>query len=71
MYAAQVNEADGSELLQEMEGLTTQLEIGILVTVFFKKKQPDKRTLRLKKETRQIVWYKEMSRRNVYEGTSK
>ncbi|XP_032784471.2 1-phosphatidylinositol 4,5-bisphosphate phosphodiesterase gamma-1 isoform X1 [Daphnia magna] len=53
---------------QELENFICQLEIGTVVTKFFKKKQPDKRNLSIKRESRQVVWYKEMSKRNNYEG---
>lgn len=56
---------------QELEIIIGHLEIGTVVTKFFKNKQPDKRNLLFKRESRQIVWYKEMSKRNVYEGISK
>ena len=56
---------------QELEIIVGHLEIGTVVTKFFKNKQPDKRNLLFKRESRQIVWYKEMSKRNVYEGISK
>ena len=63
--------AEGSEA-EEMEALKSQLEIGIVVTVFLKRnRQPEKKTLLLKKETSQIVWYNKISRRNLYEWTSK
>lgn len=56
---------------QELENFICQLEIGTVVTKFFKKKQPDKRNLSIKRESRQVVWYKEMSKRNNYEGIGK
>jgi hypothetical protein len=54
---------------QDLENIVTQLEIGTVFTKFFKKKQPDKRNLSVKKESRQIVWYKKI--RTVYEGIGK
>lgn len=63
--ASQANELS----FQELENIVCQLEIGTVVTKFFKNKQPDKRNLLVKKESRQIVWYKKI--RNVYEGIGK
>lgn len=63
-----MNETDGTGLLPEMENIICQLERGTVVTKFFQKKHPDRRILSVKRETRQVVWYKPMSKRNVYEG---
>ena len=54
--------------MPEMEHIICQLERGTVVTKFFQKKSPDKRILSVKRETRQVVWYRPMTRRNVYEG---
>lgn len=62
------NEGDGVGLLPEMENIICQLERGTVVTKFFLKKHPDRRILVVKRETRQVVWYKPMSKRNVYGG---
>lgn len=66
-----MNEMDGSGLLPEMENIICQLERGTVVTKFFQKKHPDRRILSVKRETRQVVWCKPMSKRNVYEGAGK
>lgn len=57
-----------SGLLSEMEHVMCQLERGTVVTKFFQRKQPDRRILSVKRETRQVVWHKPIPRRNVYEG---
>jgi phosphatidylinositol phospholipase C gamma-1 len=66
-----MNEMDGSGLLPEIENIICQLERGTVVTKFFQKKHPDRRILSVKRETRQVVWCKPMSKRNVYEGAGK
>lgn len=68
MALNQLNENDGAGLLPEMENIICQLERGTVVTKFFQKKHPDRRILSVKRETRQVVWYKPMTKRNVYEG---
>ena len=62
-------ESNGS--LQEMEHIICQLERGTVVTKFFQRKHPERRTMSVKKETRQVVWFKPMGRPNVYEGSGK
>lgn len=57
--------------LPEMEHIICQLERGTVVTKFFQRKHPERRTLSVKRETRQVVWFKPMTRRNVYEGAGK
>lgn len=69
MALAQLTYVDGVGLLPEMENIICQLERGTVVTKFFQKKHPDRRILAVKRETRQVVWYKPMMKRNVYEGT--
>lgn len=54
--------------MADMEHVISQLERGTVVTKFFQKKHPDRRMLAVKKETRQVVWYKPMCKRNDYEG---
>ncbi len=71
MSLMQLNEVDGAGLLPEMENIICQLERGTAVTKFFQKKSPERRVLSVKRETRQVVWYKPMSKRNVYEGSGK
>ena len=36
------------------------LERGLVVTIFFSKKKPEKKTLQVKLETRQLVWIRAM-----------
>lgn len=62
------NEVDGMGLLPEMENVICRLEIGTIVYKFFQKKHHDRRIFSVKRETRQVVWCKPMSKRNIYEG---
>lgn len=62
---------DNGGMLPEMEHIICQLERGTVVTKFFQRKHPEKRILSVKRETRQVVWFKPMSRRNSYEGAGK
>ena len=43
-------------IIPEMEQIISQLERGTLVTKFFPRKRPEKKTLMIRRETRQIVW---------------
>ncbi|XP_058803649.1 1-phosphatidylinositol 4,5-bisphosphate phosphodiesterase gamma-1 [Phymastichus coffea] len=43
-------------IIPEMEQIISQLERGTLVTRFFLRKRPEKKTLMIRRETRQIVW---------------
>jgi phosphatidylinositol phospholipase C gamma-1 len=43
-------------LISEIDQIMIMLERGTIVTRFYLKKKPEKRTLRLRKETRQILW---------------
>jgi phosphatidylinositol phospholipase C gamma-1 len=42
--------------IPEMEQIISQLERGTVVTKFYPRKRPEKRTLMIRRETRQIVW---------------
>lgn len=42
--------------IPEMEHIISQLERGTLVTKFYPRKRPEKKTLVLRRETRQILW---------------
>ena len=57
--------------IPEMELIISQLERGTVVTKFFFRKRPERRTLSIKRETRQIVWQRSVTGRNVFEGASK
>nr|XP_033323937.1 1-phosphatidylinositol 4,5-bisphosphate phosphodiesterase gamma-1 isoform X2 [Megalopta genalis] len=43
-------------IIPEMEQVISQLERGTIVTKFFPRKRPEKKTLMIRRETRQIVW---------------
>lgn len=43
-------------IIPEMEQIISQLERGTVVTKFFPRKRPEKKTLMIRRETRQIVW---------------
>lgn len=42
--------------ISELDHILNILERGTIVTRFYLKKRPEKRTLRLRKETRQLLW---------------
>jgi phosphatidylinositol phospholipase C gamma-1 len=42
-------------IILEMEQIISQLERGTIVTRFFPRKKPEKKTLMIRRETRQIV----------------
>jgi phosphatidylinositol phospholipase C gamma-1 len=42
--------------IPEMEQIISQLERGTVVTKFYPRKRPERKTLVLRRETRQIVW---------------
>ena len=43
-------------IIREMEQVISQLERGTVVTKFFQRRRPEKKTLLIRRETRQIVW---------------
>ncbi|CAH1709910.1 1-phosphatidylinositol 4,5-bisphosphate phosphodiesterase gamma-1 isoform X2 [Aphis gossypii] len=57
-------------LISELEQIMNILERGTIVTRFYLKKRPEKRTLRLRKETRQILWSRTSSNNNkTFDGS--
>jgi phosphatidylinositol phospholipase C gamma-1 len=42
--------------ITEMEQIISQLERGTVVTKFYPRKRPERKTLMVRRETRQIVW---------------
>lgn len=56
-------------LSQKEIDVLISLERGLVVSIFFYKKKPEKRTLKIKPETRQLIWIKAHGVRP--EGTSK
>ncbi|XP_034945841.1 1-phosphatidylinositol 4,5-bisphosphate phosphodiesterase gamma-1 [Chelonus insularis] len=47
-----------SGIIPEMEQIISQLERGTVVTKFFQRRRPEKKTLMIRRETRQVVWSK-------------
>lgn len=43
-------------IISEMEQIISQLERGTVVTKFFPRKRSEKKTLMIRRETRQIAW---------------
>ncbi len=43
-------------IIPEMEQIISQLERGTVVTKFFARKKAEKKTLMIRRETRQIAW---------------
>lgn len=50
------NGAPVGSIISEMEQIISQLERGTVVTKFFPKKRPERKTLMIRRETRQILW---------------
>jgi phosphatidylinositol phospholipase C gamma-1 len=42
--------------ITEMEQIISQLERGTVVTKFYPRKRPERKTLMIRRETRQVVW---------------
>lgn len=54
----------------EIELIISQLERGTIVTRFFPRKRPEKKTLMIRRETRQIAWARTQTNK-AFDGTSK
>ncbi|XP_057336190.1 1-phosphatidylinositol 4,5-bisphosphate phosphodiesterase gamma-1 [Microplitis mediator] len=52
-----------SGIIPEMEQIISLLERGTVVTKFFQRKKPEKKTLMIRRETRQVVWSKSPTHR--------
>ncbi|KAG7210373.1 hypothetical protein KM043_011907 [Ampulex compressa] len=52
-------------IIPEMEQIISQLERGTVVTKFFPKKKPEKKTLMIRRETRQIIWSRSATYRPI------
>jgi len=61
----------GGSFIPEVEQVISQLERGTVVTKFFLRKRPERRTLSIRRETRQIIWQTKSSQtgRNSCEGS--
>lgn len=57
-------------IIPEMEQIISQLERGTVVTKFFPRKRPEKKTLMIRRETRQIVWSRSATFR-PFDGSGK
>nr|CAD7460121.1 unnamed protein product [Timema tahoe] len=53
--------------IPEMEQIINQLERGTVVTKFFPRKRPERKTLMIRRETRQVVWARAATTRS-FEG---
>ncbi|XP_054273965.1 1-phosphatidylinositol 4,5-bisphosphate phosphodiesterase gamma-1-like [Macrosteles quadrilineatus] len=51
--------------MPEMEQIISQLERGTIVTRFYPRKRPEKKTLMIRRETRQIVWARTAATRTI------
>ncbi|KAK6627331.1 hypothetical protein RUM44_009808 [Polyplax serrata] len=58
---------NGLSFISEMEQTIIQLERGTLITRFFTRKKPERKTLMIRRETRQIVWCRSSSAKE-FEG---
>ena len=70
---AMVGIPNGSPLpsfIPEMEQIISQLERGTVVTKFYPRKRPERKTLMIRRETRQIVWARTAATR-TFEGAGK
>lgn len=57
-------------IIPEMEQIISQLERGTVVTKFFARKKAEKKTLMIRRETRQIVWARSLNSR-PFDGCGK
>lgn len=56
--------------IPEMEQIISQLERGTVITRFYPRKRPERKTLMIRRETRQIVWARSANTRS-FEGAGK
>lgn len=61
---------DGVGLVPQTELIISQLERGTLITKFFPRRRPEKKVLKILRETRQLVWCRPTvtDPRSMYEG---
>lgn len=56
-------------LIHAMEQIIAQLERGTLITKFYPRKRPERKTLSIRRETYQLMWSRNLQpQRNSYEG---
>ncbi|XP_063632987.1 1-phosphatidylinositol 4,5-bisphosphate phosphodiesterase gamma-1 [Cydia splendana] len=61
----------GDRLIHEADQLISYIERGSTVLLFYPRKRPDQRTLSVRRETHQVIWYRPSSgsqQRHAYEG---
>lgn len=68
--ASMYNSSKMNGIIPEMEQIISQLERGTVVTKFFPRKRPEKKTLMIRRETRQIVWSRSTTFR-PFDGSGK
>ena len=59
-----------SSIIPEVEQIISHLERGTVVTKFYPRKRPERKTLMIRRETRQIVWLR-MATTRTFEGAGK
>lgn len=64
---AMINGFMGS-FIPEMEQIISQLERGTIITRFYPRKKPERKTLMVRRETRQLLWARTATR--TFEGSS-
>ncbi|XP_002742254.1 1-phosphatidylinositol 4,5-bisphosphate phosphodiesterase gamma-1-like [Saccoglossus kowalevskii] len=62
MAACALHNGEMSPHSPELNELLRKLELGVVMTKFFPKKRPEKRTFQVKLETRQIIWSRVLGR---------
>lgn len=55
-------------IIPEMEQIISQLERGTIITRFYPRKKPERKTLMVRRETRQLLWARTATR--TFEGSS-
>lgn len=58
-------------IIREDEQIISMLERGTVVTKFFPRKRPERKTMMLRRETRQIIWSRSASGTKSFEGSGK
>lgn len=56
-------------IIPEMEQIISQLERGTIITRFHTRKRPERKTLMVRRETRQLIWARTSGER-TFEGSS-
>jgi phosphatidylinositol phospholipase C gamma-1 len=61
---------NGAAIIPEDEQIISLLERGTVVTKFFPRKRPERKTMMVRRETRQIIWSRAAHTRS-FEGSGK